>query len=129
MSSTTKKTPIDPKSKEYADSLQTTFDMYRELSDYERSIREEDNAKKRLIAKEIELMGEKFINEIDTKHALKEEERQEMVDYIIHNTQQTLVMKRDLDHMTYEEVKSIYIKAQDTKKPWYRLLLEYLMGW
>ena len=103
--------------------------MYKALSDYERSIKEESNQKKSAIAREIARMGEVYMEEIDEKFEIEEEERQEMVDYIIHNTQQTLVKKRELDNMTHGEVKSIYIKVQDTKKPWYRNLIEFLMGW
>ena len=129
MSSTTKKAPIDSDSKEYAESLETTQQMYQALSDYERSLKDETNQKKSMIAREIDRMGEVYMDEIDEKFEILEEERQEMVDYIIHNTQQTLVKKRELDNMTHGEVKSIYIKAQDTKKPWYRSFIEYLMGW
>lgn len=129
MSSTTKKTPIDPKSKEYADSLMTTSQMYRALSDYERSIREENDIKKRKIADEISKMGNIYLQEIDDKHELKEQERLDMIDYVVGNTGQKFAKVRDLNNMSYDEIKSIYIKAKDSKKSWYRLFIEFIMGW
>ena len=129
MSSTTKKTPIDPESQRQADELQTTFDLYREYSEYERKVKEENEMRKRHMASEIARDAEHFINEIDQKEELKEQERQEMGLYILKETQETVVSKAELDNMTHEEIKSIYIKVQDSKKPWYRLLLEFLMGW
>lgn len=129
MSSTTKKTPVDEESQEYIDSLETTPQMYRALSDYERTLKDENDKKKSMIAREIANMGEVYIDEIETKHEEIEIERLDMIDFIIQTTEQKLVKARDLRNMSHEEVKSIYIKAQDTKKPWYRLLIEYLMGW
>lgn len=129
MSSISKKQSINSKSEKETDKLQKTFDLYHDFAEYEKSIKEEGDVKKIMIANEIARMGEAYIQEIDIKQEEKEKERQEMVDYIIQTTEQTLVKKRDLDVMSYEEVKSIYIKAQDTKKSWYRLLFEFLMGW
>lgn len=128
MSSTTKKTPIDKKSQEYLDSLETTEQLFRNLSDYERMCREENDQKKRMIAEEIASMGEHYVEEINNKHKQKEEERLDMIDYIIETTKEKLVKAYDLKQMTYEEVKSIYVKAQDSKKSWFTLLIEFIMG-
>lgn len=129
MSSTTKKTLIDKKSQEYIDSLQTTSQMYRALSDYERAVKEENDHKKKMFAKEVANMGEVYMEEIDTKHEEIENERLDMIDFIIETTEEKLVKVRILRKMSHEEVKSIYLKAQDSNKPWYRLLIEFFMGW
>lgn len=129
MSSTTKKAPIDPKSKEYAESLLTTTQMYHQLSEYERSIKEENDIKKRKIASEISKMGDVYIDEIDRKHQEKENERLDMIDYVIHNTKENIIKVKELKNMPYEDVKSIYIKAKDYKKSWWRLFIEFIMGW
>lgn len=129
MSSTTKKTRIDPKSKEYVDSLMTTSDMYRALSDYERSIKEENDIKKRRIAKEIENMGQHYLDEIDRKNQEKENEKNEMIKSIVSLKDESFIKLSDLNEMSYDEVKSIYIKVMDSKKPWYRLFIEFIMGW
>lgn len=129
MSSTTKKTPIDPASKEYEDSLMTTSQMYRALSDFERSIKNENDIKKNRIANEIANFGNQYVEEIEIKHQIKEDERQDMVNFIIRNKKLDMPKVREIKNMPYEDVKSIYIKAKDEKKSWYRLLIEYLMGW
>lgn len=128
MSSTTKRTPIDKESQEYLDTLMTTPQMYRALSDYERSIKEENDVKKRMIANEIAAMGDIFIQEIDEKHELIEEERLDMIEFIIQTTKEELVPAKELRNMSHDEVKSIYVKAQDSKKSWYQLLLEFITG-
>ena len=129
MTLTTKKTKIDPNSQDETDSLDTTSDLYRKLSDYERIEKEQTNQKKNRIAREIEAMGDQYIEEIDTKNELKEQARMDMVDFIINKTEQNLVRTKDLYDMPYEDVKSIYVKAQDYNKSWGRIFLEFLMGW
>ena len=129
MTLTTQKTKIDPNSQDETDSLDTTSDLYRKLSDYERIEKEQTNQKKNRIAREIEAMGDQYIEEIDTKNELKEQARMDMVDFIINKTEQNLVRTKDLYDMPYEDVKSIYVKAQDYNKSWGRIFLEFLMGW
>ena len=129
MTLTTKKTKIDPDSQDETDSLDTTSDLYRKLSDYERIEKEQTNQKKNRIAREIEAMGDQYLEEIDTKNELKEQARMDMVDFIINKTEQNLVRTKDLYDMPYEDVKSIYVKAQDYNKSWGRIFLEFLMGW
>lgn len=129
MSSTTKYPLIDADSIKANDELETTEQLYRGLSDYERSIKDENDSKKRLVADEIARMGEHFIDEIDTKEQLKEEERQDMIEFIVSTTEQKLVKVSELNNMNHEEVKPYYLKAQDHSKPWYRLMIEFLMGW
>lgn len=128
MSTKTKSPLIDKESQEYLDSLETTPQMYRALSDYERSISEENDSKKRMIAKEIANMGDQYMKEIDNKHEIIENERLNMIQFIIQTTEQTLVPAKELRKMSYDEVKSIYVKAQDTKKPWYQLFIEFIIG-
>jgi len=129
MSSTTKYPLIDKNSIKELEGLETTEQLYRGLSDYERMIKGENDSKKMMIAAEIARMGEQFIDEIDTKDQLKEEERLNMIDYIISNTEQKLVRVSELNNMNHEEVKPYYLKAQDQSKPWYILIIEFLMGW
>lgn len=129
MSSTTKKTPIDPESQKRADELKTTFDLYHEYSEYERKVKEENEMRKKHIASEIAKNANTFIEEINKKEEIKEQERQEMGIYILKETQETIIKKVELDNMTHEEIKSIYVKVKDSKKPWYKLLLEFIMGW
>jgi hypothetical protein len=129
MSSTTKYPLIDKNSIKESEELETTEQLYRSLSDYERMVKDENDSKKTMIANEIARMGEQFIDEIDTKEKLKEDERLDMIEYIISTTEQKLVKVRDLNNMNHEEVKPYYLKAQDQSKPWYRLFIEFLMGW
>ena len=129
MTVTTKKTKIDPDSQLETDSLDTTSDLYRKLSDYERQERDQTEKKKQRIAREIERMGEEFIDEIDNKQELKEQERMDMIDFIINKTEQNLVKSKVLYDMPIEEVKSIYVKAQDYDKSWVKIFFEFLMGW
>lgn len=129
MTLNTKKVKIDPNSKEEADALDTTSDLYRKFSEYERQERDETNQRKNRIAAQLEAMGEEMLDEIDQKHELKEQERMDMIDVIIDKTKDNLVRPKELYTMSYEDVKSIYVKAQDYNKSWGRILLEFVMGW
>lgn len=129
MSSTTKYPLIDENSIKELAELDTTEELYHKLSEYERMVNEENDSKKMMIANEIARMGEHYIEEIDTKETLKEEERLDMIEFIISTTEQKLVKVSELNNMTHEEVKPYYVKAQDQSRPWYRLIIEYLMGW
>ena len=129
MTLTTKKTKIDQDSQDESDSLATTSDLYRQLSDYERQEKDQTEQKKNRIAREVERMGDQYLEEIDNKHELKEQERMDMIDFIIIKTKEDLVRSKDLYDMPIEEVKSIYVKAQDYDKSWVRIFLEFLMGW
>ncbi len=129
MTVTTKKAKIDPNSQKETDALDTTSDLYRKLSDYERIEKNQTEQKKNRIAREIDQMGEHYLTEIDMKNEVKENERMDMVDFIINKTEQNLVKSKDLYDMPYEDVKNIYVKAQDYNKSWGRIFLEFLMGW
>lgn len=123
MTVTTKKPRIDPNSQKEADELDTTSDLYYKLAEYE------TNQKKDRIAREIESMGSRYLNEIDVKNELKEQERRDMIDFIINKTEQNLIKSKELYDMPIEDVKSIYLKAQDYNKSWVRIFFEFLMGW
>jgi len=129
MTVTTKKIKIDPDSQNETESLATTSDLYRQLSDYERQEREQTEQKKNRIAREIERMGVQYLEEIDNKNKLKEQERLNMIDFIIDKTKEKLVRSKYLYDMSIEEVNSYYIKAQDYNKSWIRIFFEFLMGW
>lgn len=129
MTSTTKKKSINLNSIDDVNKLKTTVEMYRDLSDFERSLKEDVDRKKKSIVKDIEDMGSVYLDEINKKNALKENERLNMVDYIITNTKEKLVRVKNLNNMSYDEVKNIYIRAKHTKKSWFRMLIEFTMGW
>ena len=129
MSSTTKPTPINAESIKKAAELDTTSDLYRKLSEYERSEMEQTNRKKNMVAREMESMGEIYLNEIQVKEEEKESSRLDMIDYIITNTKDELVKPKTLYDMSYEDVKIIHLKAQDNDKSWFRLITEFVMGW
>src|SRR5690242_17883710 len=112
MTTSKKKVNISKESKEEADQLKTTVELYRELSDYERMIAHENDRKKNKMARDLALNGEEYVDEIQTKFTLKEEERIKNVEYILKNaTKDKYGSSRQLYDMSYEEVNSIYTKV------------------
>lgn len=127
MSSRTRRPIISPQSMKESDELETTFDMYKDLADYERKVKEENDRKKNRIAREIEQMGESYIREIEEKVEKKENDKIELVQTILKISGKKYGDSDSLYNMPYEDVKSIYNKVLDTKKPWYRKLFEFFM--
>lgn len=127
MSSRTKKPVISAASAKEADELETTFDLYKDLADYERRVREENDRRKNRIAREIEQMGESYLSEIDEKFERKEKEKIQLVQDILKSSGKKYGDSDTLYRMPYEEVKSIYNKVLESKKSWYRKLFEFFM--
>jgi hypothetical protein len=120
MSSTTKKPPISKKSQEYADSLLTTDDEYRNLDRYLRANQEQLNIKKRRLAREIASEGEIHLREIEEKNRERETRRMQMVEFIYTNSKETFITLKELKDLPFDDVAPIYSKVKEWKKPWWQ---------
>jgi len=123
MSTSTKKAPIDPKSKAELESQLTTYDMYHQLDEYMRQKKQEQEIKKRSLARKIEAQGPELLKEIEEKNIRVEEERIEMIEYIITNTQEDFGTLKELKEMEYGELKKIQARVVERKKPAWRKFL------
>lgn len=128
MSSTTKKVIIDPESKRIADELLTTDDMFRELADYERQIKTEDDRKKVRLARQMYEMGDELVEEVKVKEEENKIKRIEMVEQIYDLSGDNFVTLKQANEMTIEELQPILFQAQELGKPWYVKFLNFLMG-
>lgn len=129
MSSTTKKARISEESKELIESFQTTTDLYKSLDDYMRDSNKTTQKAKERLANEIADMGEKFIDEIEQKEIARDNEKQEKITFIARKTGDLHGSKEKLYSMSYEDVDSIYIKVKESKKNWFRQIIDFLMSW
>ena len=128
MTSRTKNPPISEESKKMSESLPKTADLYMELSQFEREQKEITDRKKSSVALDIIANGEEYINEIDEKWQEKDEERMQMIEYLISNTGSKHGTSKKLYQLSHEEIKSIYDKELDNKKPWWKKLIEFFFG-
>jgi len=120
MSSTTKKPIIDPKSKEEVANMLGTDDLYRALDNEMRHEKEISNIKKRRIAKEINEQGEELLYEIEEKNRKKEEQRVSMMEFIDKKSKEKFIKLEELNKLDFDEVKKIYEKVLEWKKPWWQ---------
>lgn len=123
MSTTSKKVPISPKSKRLADEELTTADTYRELDQYIRLIKEEENVRKRGLVRETIELGEELIEEIDEKRKVKEEKRLLMVEYIYKISKEEFITVKESTKLPYEDLEPIYTQVIEWKKPWWRKIV------
>lgn len=126
MSSRTKKPLIDKKSEEEFKSIKTTEQLYRDYDLYLQEQIEEQNRKRNKLAEALyrennEGLG---IEEVEANNRRREEERNDCIRYIIKNAEGKFCTNNELYEMDYDEVKRIYLKAQDTKKSWFRKIIE-----
>ena len=123
MSTTSKKIPIDPKSKALVESQLTTDQEYRELDAYLRMIKEEDSIKKRRLSRDIEDVGEEMVAEIETKALEKEEKRIQMIEYIYDHSQEKFITLKEANKLAFEDITPIYENVVEWEKPWWRKLV------
>lgn len=129
MSSTTKKTIIDPKSRKIADELETTADLYRGLAEYERQLKEEDNLKKQRLARQMYEIGDEMVSEIKEKENINNIKKAEIIEELYKLSKEELITIKEANEMSIEELNPILFKAKDLNKPWYIKFLDFLMGW
>lgn len=123
MSTKTTKAPIDPKSIRELKEQLSTDDLYRELDQYLRAKREEDNIKKRSMAKKIFSEGEQLMQEIEEKKVRLEAERLSMIEFIHKNSQEKFITLKEATQMDYEEIKRVHARVLEWKKPIWRRFL------
>lgn len=129
MSSTTKKIIIDPDSRKIVDELKTTDDLYRDVAAYERQIKKENERRHNVLARAIADTGDELLQEVEFKHQVKEEERIAMVEKIYNLTGEKIITVQKANNLPIEDLKPYVIQAEELGKPWYRKLLDFLMGW
>jgi hypothetical protein len=123
MSTTSKRAPIDPKSKEELENLMTTEDSYRELDAYIRLLKEEEAARKRRLTREVVEVGDEMVAEIEEKHIKREQERIEMMEKIFEISKEEFLTVKEMKEMPYEDIKKTYGDVLEWKKPWWRKLI------
>ena len=120
MSTTSKKTIINPEDKKYVESLPTTADLYREVDQQIRIFKEEEKRRKKVLVRETVEHGEELLQEIEEKRIAKEEKRVEMIEYIYDTSKEEFVTLKETKNMPYEEVEKVYNNVKEYYKPWWR---------
>lgn len=120
MSTRSKKAPVDSESKRLVDEQLSTDDAYRELDQYIRLVKEEENARKRGLVRETIDLGEELLEEIDEKNRLKEEKRLLMIEFIFENSKEEFITVKKSTNLPYEDIEPIYNQVAEWKKPWWR---------
>jgi hypothetical protein len=128
VSTTSKKPFIDPDSEEFKNSLKNTDDLYRDISEDRRRIKEDLERQKSFIVKKVFDEGENFLGDIEKKNHAKEIEKNNMVNEIVALHKNKYGKANQLYAMSHEEIKSIYVKAKESKKSFIRRLFEFFMG-
>lgn len=123
MSSTTKKTIIDPEDKRLVDAFPSTADLYREVDAQLRQFKEEDKRKKRVLVKQTLNDGEELFQEIEDKRIAKEEERVIMIEYIYKNSKEKFVTLKEAKNLPYDDIKRIHNQVVENKKPMWRKII------
>lgn len=123
MSTTSKKAPIDPKSKEKAENLLTTADAYRELDAYLRAVNAETSIRRKGMARNIADVGEEMVAEIEEKNKEREKKRIQMIEFIYDKSKEEFVTLKEANKLPFEEIGVIYQRVVETKKPWWRQLV------
>ncbi len=120
MSTTSKKVPIDPESiKRVAEEL-TTSDMYREFDRYVRMQKDEDDIRKKGLARQLEDIGEEAVGQIEDKFNMREEKRVEMMEFIYQHSQEQFITVKEAKDLPYEDIEPIYNNVVEWEKPWWR---------
>lgn len=123
MSTTSKKPIIDPKSKEMLKQELTTADMYRELDQYLRLRKKEENIKKSRMINKIIDDGENLVREIEEKNTVHEKKRIQMIEYIYFHSKEKFITIKELKDLPYEDVQNIYKTVIEWEKPWWKKLI------
>lgn len=123
MSTTSKKAKISEESKKFTESLLTTDDEYRNLDKYLRASKDENNVRKRKLARDIASDGEKYLQEIEEKNKDRENKRMSMIESIYSNSQEKFIPLKELKQLPYEDVVDIHNKVNEWKKPWWRKVI------
>lgn len=101
--------------------------IYDELNLEKKIIEEENKRYLNQFISKLTSEGDLLINEIEEKEREKEEERLNMITYILNKTKSKLTSENKLKNMTYDEVLKYYKKAEEFK-PWYVHILNMLIG-
>jgi len=123
MSTKTTKAPVDPESKRQVNEQLTTVEEYRQFDAYLRMMREDENRRKKRMAHQLGDVGEEMVTEIETKNKERERERLRMIHFINKSSGDKFLSLKDAYDMPYEDVKPIYERAIEWKKPWWRKLI------
>jgi len=128
MSSTTKKPKINPESTQRVEETPTTADLYLEHDRYVAFINKDSERKKMSFLRDVESNGETYVDEIDERLELEEDERIDNIEYIYKKSKDKYGTLRELNNMDYEEVKRILFKIQETEKSIWTRLFEFFFG-
>jgi len=77
-------------------------------------LEESTRRKKNSLVNEIELMGNQYLTEIETKKKQKNVKKNKLIPYIINNSQHTF---EELTTYSFEDVQNIYDEIKRKKRP------------
>ena len=129
MSIISKKLIIDPKDTEKINELKTTTEMYQEYDEFLRKTKQEQEKKKEILANRFYRIGNEMIEEIENKREEEREERNNKIKFILKNFKNNSIKKSKLNNLNNEDLESIYIKVKESKIPWLKKLINFIMNW
>lgn len=133
MSTKTTAPKVSQESRKKIESLKTTQQLYNDLDDYIRNSKSSTERAKERLAKQIETLGDDFVEEIEKKSEKEEKlykEYADKVEFIVKNSGNDNGSLEQLNSMTYQEIDSIYDKVLiESKKGFWSRLFDFLMGW
>lgn len=101
--------------------------IYGELELESSVIKKENDRKLKSFTDNIISVGDKLVDEIERKNIEKENQRFQMITYIIKKTKSKLISQSKLEELSYDEVLRYYQKAKEYK-PWYVEMFQFLIG-
>lgn len=98
-------------------------DDQKNYEEFDKFITDHTERRKRRTADEIFEMGETFLAEIDHKKILQEEEKQELIPYILSKTNK--YSTQYLHELSFEDVQDIHAEIKYQNRSFFRKLIEF----
>jgi len=102
-------------------------DNNKDLDSFCKFIEDHTFRKKNVVAKEIELMGNTYLKEIDRKKKKDIFKKNKLIPYILKNSNNTYT-KEELLSYSFKDVNDIYSEIKDRNKPFLLKIIHFLFN-
>jgi hypothetical protein len=104
------------------------IDDEKDYDELDKALKETTSNRRNVLIKEIDIEGEKLLNEISRKNKRKLDQKKEQISYILKKSKTIVLSEEDLNELDFHEIKSIYDKTVYENRPFMKKFIEFIFN-